>query len=80
LGNVAERCHDEMAPYRVDAVAGLSTSARLDLIVHATAERALRGGNFGDIDHNIRSARRYANSVQDQWALIGFRVARTLPP
>jgi formylglycine-generating enzyme required for sulfatase activity len=80
LGNVAERCHDEMVPYRADAVTGPSTSARPDLVVPATAERALRGGNFGDVDQNIRSARRYANSVQDQWALIGFRVARTLPP
>ncbi|MBA3484000.1 MAG: SUMF1/EgtB/PvdO family nonheme iron enzyme [Pirellulales bacterium] len=81
LGNVAERCQDAMVQYPRDAVGGPAmSSAPSNLTVNASAMRALRGGNFGDVDQNIRSARRYAASVQDQWASIGFRVARTLPP
>jgi formylglycine-generating enzyme required for sulfatase activity len=80
LGNVAERCQDAMAPYPRGGMADRIAPIQPDRTVHSTASRALRGGNFGDIDQNIRSARRYANSVQDQWALNGFRVARTLPP
>jgi formylglycine-generating enzyme required for sulfatase activity len=68
LGNVAERCHDAMAP------AAPPDSA---LVIRANENRAFRGGNFGDIDQNLRSARRSANLADDQWALTGFRVART---
>ena len=81
LGNVAERCQDAMAPYPSDAAADPDqATAQSDPTVDANAMRAIRGGNFGDMDQNIRSARRHANSVRDQWALMGFRVARTLPP
>jgi serine/threonine protein kinase/formylglycine-generating enzyme required for sulfatase activity len=67
LGNVAERCHDAMEPIAPDST----------LVIRANDKRAFRGGNFGDIDQNLRSARRSANSADDQWALTGFRVART---
>lgn len=81
LGNVSERCHDALAPYpRNGASDPRKRPAQADLAIEATAMRAIRGGNFGDVDQNIRSARRHANPVQDQWASIGFRVARTLPP
>jgi formylglycine-generating enzyme required for sulfatase activity len=68
LGNVAERCHDAMEP---------AAPPDSSLIIRASDRRAFRGGNFGDIDQNLRSARRMSNSVDDQWALTGFRVART---
>ena len=81
LGNVSEWCQDALVPYPPTPVASLAKATpQPDLTVAAIAMRAIRGGNFGDADQNIRSARRHANSVQDQWASIGFRVARTMPP
>jgi formylglycine-generating enzyme required for sulfatase activity len=74
LGNVAERCHDIYGPYAADA-AGAS-----DLAINESPGRVMRGGNFGDIDANIRSARRYANGPLEQWALLGFRPVRTVKP
>jgi serine/threonine protein kinase/formylglycine-generating enzyme required for sulfatase activity len=78
LGNVAERCHEKMAPYTVNPTPDVSGLDDSPIFIRAADLRVLRGGNFGDIDHNVRSARRNANSVDDQWALTGFRVARTL--
>jgi formylglycine-generating enzyme required for sulfatase activity/predicted Ser/Thr protein kinase len=79
LGNVAERCHDRMKLYSLHGASSFAAAATdSELTIGAEDKRAFRGGNFGDIDQNVRSARRAANSVDDQWALIGFRVARTL--
>ncbi len=80
LGNVAERCQDAMATYPPNSAAVLDTSAEPQSSIGATDMWAFRGGNFGDVDSNIRSARRSANATQDAWALIGFRPARTLRP
>jgi formylglycine-generating enzyme required for sulfatase activity len=74
LGNVAERCHDIYGPYQAKD-APESESAIIE-----SPGRVMRGGNFGDIDANIRSARRYANGPLDQWALLGFRPVRTVKP
>ena len=79
LGNVTERCQDAMETYPVGATATALIATPSEMTVGATAVRAFRGGNFGDAEHNLRSARRNVNGVQDQWALIGFRPARTLP-
>jgi formylglycine-generating enzyme required for sulfatase activity len=80
LGNVTEWCQDAIVPYPRTAVASSAkATSQSDLTVAAISMRVIRGGNFGDADQNIRSARRHANSVQDQWASIGFRIARTLP-
>lgn len=79
-GNVAERCHDVYALYP-DAgnVAVRDLSGESDLKIDAGSMRVFRGGNFGDIDAGLRSARRGANAPGEQWALIGFRPIRTLP-
>ena len=59
LGNVAERCQDAMAKYPVNSAAAASDlSAEPQLSIDAADMRAFRGGNFGDIDSNIPSARR----------------------
>ena len=79
LGNISERCNNPMRPYssEQDAVSE-HNEVDEDLIVGADVRQELRGGNFGDGFHNLRSARRFSNSAQDEWASVGFRVARTL--
>ena len=69
LGNVAERCQDEMAPYPRGEVADLTTPIRPDLTVDAAAKRAFRGGKLWGHRPKHSHARRFANSVVDQWAL-----------
>ncbi len=81
LGNVAERCHDEFAPYLGEKASITNGSlSQPQLTVESTSLRGMRGGNFGDMKQNVRSARRHTSGVLDQWALIGFRVARTVRP
>jgi formylglycine-generating enzyme required for sulfatase activity len=81
LGNVAERCQDAMATYPTSSVTVVSdTPTEPQSSIGASDIRVFRGGSFGDIDSNIRSARRSANTVQDAWVLTGFRPARTLSP
>jgi formylglycine-generating enzyme required for sulfatase activity len=80
LGNVAERCHGAYEPYpAAGEVAIVGTTAASDLRIDDEPIRVFRGGNFGDIDANLRAARRAANLPADQWALVGFRPVRTLP-
>ncbi len=79
LGNVAERCQDAMAIYPGDTkqtASGVSTQD--ELLVNADSMRTTRGGNFDHSDENLRSARRNANAAGDQWAIVGFRIARTV--
>jgi formylglycine-generating enzyme required for sulfatase activity len=80
LGNVAERCQDAMATYPADPAAvssdGLPEAERT---ISASTMCAYRGGNFDHAAFNLRSARRGAISVDDQWAIVGFRPARTMP-
>jgi hypothetical protein len=78
LGNVTERCQDGMEKYPGAAKATTSAATGSDLIIDAAAMRGFRGGNFGDAEHNLRSARRNSNGVGDQWALVGFRIASRL--
>src|SRR5581483_4303456 len=66
LGNVMERCHD-------------TADADERLTVNDTTLTQVRGGEFGAAPHNLRSARRHFNQASDEWASVGFRVARTLP-
>lgn len=78
-GNVAERCHDVYAPYpEAGNVAVRDLNGESYRKIDAGSMRVFRGGNFGDIDAGLRSARRGANAPGDQWALIGFRPIRTL--
>ena len=80
LGNVTERCQDAMAKYPTSPTAVSSdASSEVGLTIPASAMRTFRGGNFGDAEHNLRCARRNSNGVQDEWALVGFRPARTMP-
>ena len=80
LGNVTERCQDALAPYPGnEPMRKVAAPDESELVVDGTAQRAFRGANFGDAEHNLRSARRNANSVLDEWALVGFRPARRLP-
>jgi formylglycine-generating enzyme required for sulfatase activity len=41
--------------------------------------RIVRGGSFQNLPAGLRSAQRYANSVDTRSATLGFRVARSLP-
>ena len=66
LGNVMERCHDG-TPTDANSSIGEGTPTHV------------RGGEFGAAPHNLRSARRHLNQASDEWASVGFRVARTLP-
>jgi len=75
LGNVTERCQEPLYRYS-DQLAGGHTADSASIAVSASSSRAFRGGNFGDAEHNLRSARRNANSASDEWALIGFRPVR----
>jgi formylglycine-generating enzyme required for sulfatase activity len=59
--------------------ASLEALKREELVVKGDSMRSTRGGNFDHGEDNLRSARRAANSVSDQWAIIGFRIARTIP-
>ncbi len=67
LGNVMERCHDTKS---IDATAMISNDTPAEV----------RGGEFGAAPHNLRSARRHTNLAADEWASVGFRVARTIKP
>jgi formylglycine-generating enzyme required for sulfatase activity len=81
LGNVGERCQDSM-PSDADH-ANQATSqppAQEEIAIKADSMRCTRGGNFNHSEDNLRSARRSFNSVSDQWAIVGFRIARTLGP
>ena len=81
LGNVLERCQVVVEDRPQNLQIPPSQDRALDEPA-STIDRAttgeLRGGNFGDSNQNLRSARRYFNSVRDKWASVGFRVARTL--
>ena len=66
LGNVMERCHDTVP---ADSISPINDTTLAEV----------RGGEFGAAPHNLRSARRHTNLTVDQWASVGFRVARTLP-
>ena len=79
LGNILERCNNPMRAYPAKAEsASVQNPVDQDLTVETDTRQELRGGNFGDPLHNVRSARRFFNSAQDEWASVGFRVARTL--
>jgi formylglycine-generating enzyme required for sulfatase activity len=81
LGNVGERCQDSMVSYTSDAKhAAAGESTQEQLAVNIDSMRAIRGGNFDHGEENLRSARRNANSAGDEWAIVGFRIARTLVP
>jgi serine/threonine protein kinase/formylglycine-generating enzyme required for sulfatase activity len=71
LGNVMERCHDTKS--------SATTVGDTSLIIDQNMLAAVRGGEFGAAPHNLRSARRHLLGVTDEWASVGFRVARTLP-
>jgi formylglycine-generating enzyme required for sulfatase activity len=71
LGNVMERCHDT----RFSGTTPMDGTGTIN--ENTLAE--IRGGEFGAAPHNLRSARRHTNQVTDEWASVGFRVARTLP-
>jgi formylglycine-generating enzyme required for sulfatase activity len=79
MGNVTERCFDEYGLYPAKAENGAAAPRGARAPVNGASLRVFRGGNFGDAEHNLRSARRYANAATDEWALVGFRVARTMP-
>ena len=82
-GNVTERCFEPFAPYpsgTAGVSAAASSSSATELVVEATSMRPFRGANFGDAEHNLRSARRNANLVTDEWALVGFRPVRIVKP
>jgi formylglycine-generating enzyme required for sulfatase activity len=79
LGNVGERCQDSMASYTEEAKHSAADESKQEqLAVNADSLRAIRGGNFDHGEENLRSARRNANAAGDQWAIVGFRIARTL--
>ncbi|MCA9168224.1 MAG: protein kinase [Planctomycetales bacterium] len=62
LGNISEICHDSRneAPERVDAADSFPR----------------RGGDFTELNQNIRAARRYSVPASAEWANMGFRVVR----
>jgi hypothetical protein len=70
FGNVMERCHDTTSPNTASATP----------VIDQTTFAEVRGGEFGAAPHNLRSARRHTNVVSDEWASVGFRVARTIIP
>ena len=81
LGNVLERCQVAAEERESNSEKHSSQERAIDepeSAIERTTTSELRGGNFGDSDQNVRSARRYFNSVRDKWASVGFRVARTL--
>jgi formylglycine-generating enzyme required for sulfatase activity len=63
LGNIGERCHADGAG---------------DGQIAAEQGMPRRGGDFGDIGQNIRTARRHVVPAEAQWGNTGFRVSRTL--
>lgn len=79
LGNVAERCHAN-PPAVVNT--GESTSGPATDptgFVPIGPQGTVRGGDFGDLNQNIRAARRAGVPANAEWATIGFRVVRTMP-
>jgi formylglycine-generating enzyme required for sulfatase activity len=81
LGNVSEMCLDVARPYvadddphRVTLDAPQFTSAG-----ESDKLRRLRGGDFERMPDQIRTARRDSVPIDQDWAIVGFRVARTMP-
>jgi hypothetical protein len=75
-GNVEEWCHDRY----VQDVAGRKVRDQPDESVMSDAvPRVLRGGSFANRGENVRSAVRASSRPGTQYAINGFRVARTEP-
>ncbi len=70
-GNVWEWCEDTLhSNYDEDAPKDGSAWAELNKTLHT-----LRGGSWGDIPRDCRSAYRYFHYADDRYGNIGFRVA-----
>jgi formylglycine-generating enzyme required for sulfatase activity len=71
-GNVLEWVSSLYKPYPYNAADG-----REDM--NSSGDRVLRGGAWGNLEFDIRSYLRYANSPDDTGSYVGFRCARDVP-
>ncbi len=79
LGNVYEWCQDRNEPYRF-AEKGIYKDLVIDEVIKDGQSRRYRGGAFAASAGEARSASRGAEIPSYYGFMIGFRVARTLPP
>jgi formylglycine-generating enzyme required for sulfatase activity len=69
LGNVAELTWDPIGPYT-------AAEAVDPLGARGSTYRVIRGGSWGSTAGHVRAAYRYHIEPSDNWALLGFRLAR----
>ena len=83
-GNVNEWCSDRTPTYPTwDSPPVDDDDRRIerpDRKVLDVDSRVYRGGSFGELPLNLRSAYRDAARPTSRWTAIGFRVVRTYPP
>jgi eukaryotic-like serine/threonine-protein kinase len=78
-GNVWCWCQDRYENYGVGNGREAVEVNEGKLLVTSTDSRVLRGGAFGDLAANVRSANRGDSPPPDQFIGYGFRLARALP-
>jgi eukaryotic-like serine/threonine-protein kinase len=80
LGNAYEFCHDVMADYPTVRDGLVVDGPLLDETIGADSLRILRGGAFHRGADGLRSAARQVVGAGTFNQLVGFRIARTIPP
>jgi formylglycine-generating enzyme required for sulfatase activity len=74
LGNVLELCQDVYQPYPKKTVVD---NINIQLYINSSTPRLLRGGSFGYLPANVRSANRVRSAPALRLIIYGFRPSRT---